>query len=188
MSTVILTVGPRASGKSTFCEKAVTLDPSLTLISRDKILIELCGSTILSPYSGGHHYAVEKMWEAVERHLQTQAPGTLILDTWNGTAHERWHIRTKLEQLGGTRIVAWYFITAVEKVGEWFWKKPGIAKMSEWKERKGQDLVFFSEDAPLRDYAMFHKLNGSIENESFAQVVRIDPLTTSPENVSPLAR
>ena len=50
MREVILTVGPRASGKSGFCERVLAFDSSIVFISRDKILTELFGKTSLSPY------------------------------------------------------------------------------------------------------------------------------------------
>lgn len=54
MRRVALTVGPRGSGKSSFCKGFIRSHPSVSLVSRDEILIELFGSTSLNPYAGEH--------------------------------------------------------------------------------------------------------------------------------------
>ncbi len=181
MREVIVTVGTRGSGKSTFCEKALALDPSFVEVSRDKILLKVFNGTYLDPYGGGHFFASEKMWAEVTKHLFSPDL-KMILDTWNGDRHDRWLIARKLRDLGADRVVAWYFTTPVETVEEWFWQKPGIAKSSEMLARQGQGLVFFSEDAPRRDHEMFHRLAAEIDTEGFDEVVRINPLVLQPES------
>ena len=183
LKEVILTVGPQGSGKSSFCEKAVALDPSLTLISRDKILYELFGSVFLDAYSGGHYHAYEVMWERVKEQVEATSDSRIILDTWNGGSRERRAIIERLRELGVGRVVAWYFVTPVETVSEWFWNKPGIAKSSEMCARSGQGLTFFSDKAPKHDYKLFHKWARDIDLDGFDEVVRINPLVTTPEQV-----
>ena len=181
MREVILTVCTRAAGKSTFCENVVAIDPSIAYISRDQILIELFGSTNLSPYGGGHMYAIEKMWEAVQEKICSTEK--IILDTWNGNHGERQAIIRKLRQYGADRVVSWYFVTPLKFVEEWFWQKPGIAKLSEMRDRQGQGLVFYSEDAPRHDYNLFHKWASDIDLDGFDQVIRINPVAMRPEDV-----
>lgn len=183
MREVIVTVGPRASGKSCFCDKVLALDLSLVLVSRDKITIELCGSTSLDPYSGGHQYANERMWETLTELLESCDDVRVILDTWNGSSRERKCINQKLRALGVDRIKAWYFVTPVECVEEWFWLKPGIAKIEEMRDRQRQGLAFYSEDAPRRDYELFHEYAEEIDSDGFDEIVRVDPLTTEPEHL-----
>lgn len=183
MREVIITVGPRASGKSRLCDKVLALDPSLVLVSRDKITIELFGSTSLNPYSGGHHYANERMWETLAELLESRADVRIILDTWNGSSRERIYINQKLRDLDVDRIKAWYFVTPVERVEEWFWLKPGIAKMEEMKNKQGQGLTFYSEDAPRRDHRLFHEYAEEIDSDGFDEIVRVNPITTEPEHL-----
>lgn len=183
MKEAILTVGPQGSGKSCFCEKAVALDPGLSLISRDKILLELFGSVFLDAYSGGHYHAYGVMWERVKEQVEATSDSRIVLDTWNGGAIDRKAIIEILRGLGVERVVAWYFVTPVETVSEWFWNKPGIAKSSEMCTRQGQGLTFFSEKAPEHDYKLFHKWAGGIDLDGFDEVVRINPLVTTPEQV-----
>ena len=181
MKEIVLTVGPQGSGKSTFCEKIVALDPDSVLISRDAVLIDLFGSVFLDSYSGGHIHAYEVMWEMVKRELQTSKKSRLILDVWNGTSQDRGGILQILRGLGAEKVVAWYFITPIEVVQEWFWKKPGVARTSDMKDRRGEQVVYFSDSTPSRDYVLFSKFAKEIDKESFDRVVRVNPLLATPE-------
>ncbi len=170
MRKVYVTAGTRAAGKSTFCQKALDLDPSLIEISRDKILIELFGDTSLDPYTGGHDYANDKMWEAVEKALIPEDI-RLILDVWNGDTVARRRILRNLHAFGADQVIAWYFVTPLEFVAEWFWQKPGIT----------HDC--YGENAPRHDHKLFHKLAVNIDSDGFDGVVRINPVTMNPEEV-----
>lgn len=176
MKEVFLTVGPRAAGKSSFCRQAIERDPSLGFVSRDDILVGIFGKTMLDPYSGGHGYAEEVLWKTVERSLGTAPDVRLLLDMWNGSSRERRDILRRLRELEVERVVAWYFVTPVERVEEWFWNKPGIAKWSEMYTRKGEGLAFYQDDAPRRDYELFHRLAAHIDEDGFDEVVRINPV------------
>jgi predicted kinase len=183
MCEVILTVGPRASGKSTFCEQTVSFDPNIILLSRDKIMVELFGSTDINPYIDGHLTANEVLWDQIRSLLVRTPVPRIILDTWNGSSPERRHIIRRLKDLGAQKVIAWYFTTPAELVEEWFWKKPGIAKISEMKNRLGQGLTFYSDDAPLRDHELFHDFASDISNDGFDEIIKINPLTTLPDQV-----
>ncbi len=183
MREVILIVGPRASGKSSFCERTVAIDSSIVLVSRDAMLVELFGKTSLDPYSGGHEYVSEQMWKVVEDQLKSISPLRMILDTWNGSSDERRNIIAQLRRLGAERIIAWYFVTPVEYVKEWFWKKPNIAKVEEMATRQNQGLTFYSSDAPRRDHEIFHQMALGIASDGFDRILRINPLTIELEQV-----
>jgi len=185
MREVIVTAGTRAAGKSTFCEKTIALIPSIVEVSRDKILIELFGSTSLSPYGGGHYYAYEKMWEAVKKVLQAPKV-TMILDVWNGDSEERKSIIKQLRKLGADRVVVWYFTTPVETVSEWFWRKPGIAKMGDTSPRTDGKVGYYSEDAPVNDHKLFHLYAEDIDSDGFDEVIRVNPLTMNPGDIIPM--
>lgn len=183
MKEIILTVGPQGSGKSTFCEKVAVSDPDLVVISRDAILTELFGTAFLDAYTGGHFHAEEVMWRRVRNEIKTSSKSRMILDCWNGFPSERRKIVTHLWNCGVKRIVAWYFVTPIEAVSEWFWKKPGVARMSQMRELHGQGFTFFGEDAPARNYTLYHESASGIDSEPFNEVVRINAMITKPEDV-----
>lgn len=183
MREVILTVGPRASGKSEFCQKAIQIDPSITLVSRDELLIKLFGTTSLNPYAGDHYLAEAEMWKIVEKRLKFGSELKILLDAWNGSSRERLAITRMLRDLGADKIKAWYFVTQPECVNQWFWQKPGIAKMSEMRSHLGKKYVFYDDDAPRRDYKLFHQLALEIDSDGFDEVTKIDPVITLPEHV-----
>ncbi len=183
MIEAMLTVGPRASGKSEFCRKAILVDPSISLVSRDELLIELFGATSLDPYTGDHYLAEKQMWKVVEERLKSGSHSKTILDTWNGSSEERASIIHMLRNLGADKVKAWYFVTPLEYVDQWFWQKPGIARMSKMRSHLGQEFVFYNDDAPRRDYKLFHQLALGIESDGFDEVTKIDSITTRLEHV-----
>ncbi len=160
--TVFVTVGPRGSGKSTFCERIISKNPNVTLISRDKILMSLFGDVCLSPYSGGHQYAYSIMWKMVGEHLNRSA-NILILDVWNGYFDERKYIIDFLRKLGAEKIIALYFITPVSSVEKWFWQKPEVVRSH------------YLDTSPVHDHILFHRLARGICSNGFDQVLNIDP-------------
>ena len=179
---VIMMVGTRGAGKSTFLDKTLACDPSIVGVSRDKILFDLFGSMSVDPYSGGFCNVYEKMWEEAAAALAPRDV-RMILDAWNGSSCERQQMLWKLRLLGADRVVAWYFTTPLETVEDWFWKKPDVAKMSEMGSRQGQGVVFYSEGAPGRDHKLFHKHAGGIDSDGFDEVVRINPVVVEPQDV-----
>ena len=181
MREVIVTVGPRASGKTSFCEKVIVVDPSIVYVNRDNILVELFGESSLDPYSGDHIYAYKRMWEVIKQQLNPE-DARVILDTWNGDADDRRLIIKNLREHGADRIIAWLFVTPIKLVEEWFWKKPGIAKISEIN-KQGEGLVFYSEDAPRRDFRIFRQLVSDIGSDGFDEVIKVNPITMLPERL-----
>lgn len=183
LKEAILTVGPRASGKTTFCKKALEIDPSIIFISRDEILISLFGKVAIDPYVGGESYVLDKIFEKIKEISESNPSLTMILDYFNGNSLERKFIIQKLRELGFDQVTAWYFTTAPRYVKEWFWKKPGIAKFSEMEEKKDQGYAFYFEDVPIKDYNTFWALVATIDTDGFDDVLRINPLESSPEDI-----
>ena len=176
MGTVVyLLVGQRGSGKSYYAKRTMENQSGLTIVSRDEILVRLFGSANLGAYGGEHFFAGKVMHRLLRRKLSSQTDVRLILDTWTGDSIERERLVAKLRQYGANRVVALYFTTPLDTVNAWFWKKPGIARISEMNEKRGQGLVFFSEDAPAHDHKVFHILASDINSNGFDQVVRVDP-------------
>ncbi len=171
---VYLLVGQRGSGKSGYIEKILKNQNGFYIISRDEILIRLFGSTDLNPYTGGHCYAFKIMRRLISMKLSSSGNIKLILDCWTGNSSERKALIKGLQSCGATKIIALYFMTPLETVKEWFWKKPGIKKIGQ-KADDEEHTVFFSEDAPERDYEIFHNLAKDINSDGFDKVVRIDP-------------
>jgi len=183
MREVILTAGPRGSGKSTFCEKAIELEPSIIYVSRDKVITDIFGTDTLDPYTGAQEHAIKKMWEVVESILQSSEDVQLLFDTWNGFPSQRTFIIDKLREMGADRVVAWYFVTPVETVDRWFWQKPNIAKMSEMRTRREEKLHWWPDDGPRNDFKLYHEQALHIDENGFDEVVRINAEIMEPKDV-----
>lgn len=174
---VYLLVGQRGAGKSYYAKCLLANQPDLSLISRDEILVRKFGSTDTNPYGGAQWYTLEVMHRLLRIVLRTRPMINIVLDYWTEDSKERALLVQKLREYGATRVVALYFVTPREVVSSWFWMKPGIAKMEEMGKRGGENLVYFSADAPSRDYDMFHRLARYINSDGFDQIIRIDPRT-----------
>ena len=118
MIQVALTVGPQGAGKSTFCENFIAEYPSVVLVSRDKVLIELFGSAYLDE-GGGHFIGKLRMWEIVIEHLKSGCT-KLILDCWNESCSDRQGITSRLRSLGVEIVEGWHFITPPDVCMNWF--------------------------------------------------------------------
>ncbi len=183
MKEALLTVGPRASGKTTFCKKAVELDPSIIFISRDEISVSLFGKTSFGTYKGEHLVVLKEMFEKIKKAAESSSDLTMILDCFNGNTQERKIIIHKLREYGFEVVKAWQFITEPKYVKKWFWGKPKIAKSSEMTEKMGKGFVFYSDDAPIKDYNLFSTLVTTIGSDGFDKIIKIDPLITNVEEV-----
>ncbi|OGZ04002.1 MAG: hypothetical protein A2648_00160 [Candidatus Lloydbacteria bacterium RIFCSPHIGHO2_01_FULL_41_20] len=175
-NTVYLLVGQRGAGKSVYAEKILSQQPGISFVSRDVVLTRLFGSTDLSPYSGQSERGGAVTKRLLRRILSTRTNLKLIFDYWTGEGRDRRNLNQWLRRHGAVRVVALYFITSLPLVNEWFWKKPGVAKAKEMKTRENEGLTFFSENAPSRDYEVFHRIASDIASDGFDEVVRINPL------------
>lgn len=169
-------MGPRGSGKSEYCQRLLANQPDFSVVSRDSIVARLCGTEHPDAYSGGIEVGMMIMHRQLCRKLSTWTGLRLILDCWTGESSERKSILEKLHQYGADQVTALYFVTPPEVVSEWFWKKPGIAKMEEMISRQSQGLAFYIEDAPKRDYQLFHRYARKIDSDGFNKVIRVNPL------------
>jgi predicted kinase len=175
-NTTYLLVGQRGAGKSHYASKLKEQHPELVLISRDEILVRLFGSTSLSPYTDGHIHANDEIFREIEKTFSKNKGEKVLLDHWTGFSCERRSLVRKLRQLGALRVVALYFTTPLPLVEQWFWSKPGIARISEIGTRNGEkDIAFYSDNAPSYDFNLFHKEAQDIDDNGFDEVIRIDP-------------
>jgi predicted kinase len=174
--TVYLLVGPRGSGKSNYCDRMVSRQQDLAVVSRDAIMLQLFGSVHSNKYEGGHEYAFGVMQERLRTLLSAENGIRLVLDAWTGTSRERKALISVLREYGATRVIALYFITPVEYVEKWFWLKPKIARIGEMSEKHGQGYTFFGDDVPRRDHELFHRYAADIDSDGFDQVIRVNPL------------
>ncbi|MFH1129266.1 MAG: AAA family ATPase [Patescibacteria group bacterium] len=174
-NTVYLLIGQRGSGKSYYAKRIIENQPGLSAVSRDEILLRLFGAIDTDPHTGMLYFAQEIMYRLLRRKLSTQTGLKLILDSWTVESKERKLFISKLRQYGATHIIALYFITPLETVNLWFWKKPEIAKIKEMKTRREKGLTFFSENDPAHDYEVFHKYASQIDSDGFDGVIRVNP-------------
>jgi len=174
-NVVFLLVGPRGAGKSTYGARLTEANEGLIMVSRDEILVRICGSEHMDPYTGAHLHFFRIMQRLLRRILRSRSGVRLLLDCWTSSRLERMHIIEDLRKFGATRVVALYFITPPEMVDTWFWKKPGIARMSEMSSRPNEGLVFYPERAPREEHDEFHHHARSIDSDGFDEVIRVDP-------------
>lgn len=172
---VYLLVGQRGSGKSTFASTVKKQHPEVLFLNRDDILIEMFGSVHPDAYSGGHFVAIKELYCRFTQITANQDESKTLLECFTGSFFERQVLIRDLRANGATKVIALYFVTPVELVRQWFWQKPGIAKMGDQKKR-GQDVVYYSENAPSHDFEAFHDLARKIDINGFDEVIRIDPL------------
>ena len=175
-NNVYLLVGPRGSGKSTYCEKLVANQPELSIVSRDAIMVRHFGSAETSSYVNPSEFIGPCMQRLIRRKISLGKDLKLLLDAWTGDSTDRKTVISTLRWYGANRVTVLYLVTPVELVKKLFWKKPGIAQMSEIRRRQGEGLTFYSEDVPERDYANFHKHAINIDSDGFDQVIRVNPL------------
>lgn len=175
-NTVFLLVGQRGAGKSFYARELKKVCPEIDIVSRDDALFERFGTVLFDHYGGELEYIKEVISRLLRMKLRKSSGTSLLLDYWTFTSTERQALIRELREYGAGKIIALYFITPAEIVADWFWKKPGIAKMSQMKASRDQGLVFFSEDAPVNDYRVFHKFAKGIDADGFDEVVRINPL------------
>jgi predicted kinase len=174
-NTVYLLVGQRGSGKSTYAKRLAEADPNIVLLSRDEILIREFGSEHGGYDDGRFAYAITQVFNNLREEISTRKGVRVLLDTWTSDSAERQLMTATVRACGATRVVACYFVTPLNLVSEWFWKKPGIAKASEARLRRGEKLVYFSDIAPVYEYQGFHECAQGIENDGFDEVIRVDP-------------
>ncbi len=179
MKEVFLTVGPRGAGKSMFCEKALELDPELVLISRDKILIELFGTTGLSPYTNDHVIGWKKMEKVVQSILK-RIKVQIILDCWNGFPEERRNLTEFLRTCGAEKITAWYFVTSEEICTKQRLTRDKEEGPNGLANRDWYDAVYCG--AYKRDHALFHSMPVDVD-QGFDEIIRIDPFTMHPKDI-----
>ncbi|MDO8183776.1 MAG: AAA family ATPase [bacterium] len=171
MKHVILTVGPRGAGKTTFCRQIVSERPEIVIVERDEILIKLFGGTSLCPYSGGHEYGKKVLLAVLEEHLNQEST-TIILDTWSGFPDDRKTITRRLRSMGVDRIEAWYFVTSEAKVVKQFIEREMREKPPQTdSERRSLN---FRVDMCFRDFNLYHS-QGVTEEQGFDKVCLINP-------------
>jgi hypothetical protein len=175
-NTVFLLVGPRGSGKTSYIGRLLESQSELSAVNRDEIFVRLFSSTHGSAY-GGEINAVKLITGRLLRFkLSTQRNSKIVLEYWTGESRDRQNLTTELRKYGASKVVALYFVTPGELVSEWFWKKPGVAKVSDIKNQHPEGTVFFSESTPSRDHEVFHQFAAGIDSDGFDEVIRINPL------------
>lgn len=174
-NVVYVLIGQRGSGKTYYGQRLIENQSGLSVVSRDEILVRVFGSTDTGSYSGCQGLARKIVYRLLRRKLSTQKRLAILLDFWTEGSLERRDLIEELRKFGATRVVALYFVTRLEMVNQWFWLKPGIAKISEMKTRKDEGLTFFLESAPANDYEVFHEYASQIDSDGFDEVIRVDP-------------
>lgn len=131
-----MTIGPPGAGKTTYCQKVVTANLDIPLVSADAFFMQEFGKIGFDPYNGELHYVWRCFWEHVRRSMESvKAGSTLILDCWNPTPHARREMQKRLRDDGAGKIIGWYFITSPETCRNWWVKR-------EYKGESADSLEF----------------------------------------------
>lgn len=170
MKTLLVTSGPRGGGKSTYVEAVKERHPHLPVVSRDKIRVELFGSTGLSPYTCDHEIAFSKMLEELKHALSSNEPSEIVLlDCWNGYSRDRKHIIKTAKELGADKVYCLQFVLPVHICIEWFMRKSHTGGLSEYSVR--------------RDYELYYKTAENIEEDGFDSIFLVNPCQLRFENI-----
>ena len=161
MKRVVLTSGPRGAGKSTFIADYVSHTSGVQVLSRDELLVELYGTTMLDRYTGDHHYASQLFSKKVEDVLETHASIDLIVDYWNGYADARRALIDEYRRFGADRVICWKFVTPKDVCVDWFMNK--------------EDAAGYTRRMVARDYDLYHTNAKSILNDGFDSVRYVNP-------------
>lgn len=162
MKTVILTSGPRGSGKSTFVDLVQKAHPDIKFMSRDKLLMEIFGKTGLDPYLGEHEYAKKVFQDKLKNVLAEKGNFKLIVDYWNGFSSDRQSLIKMFRRYGAERVICWQFILPLDVCLGWFFKK--------------SDSRGYTQDGISRDYKLYYQKARDIEEDGFNAVYYINPL------------
>jgi len=160
MTKIILTVGPRGAGKTSFCKEIRRVNPKINLLSRDAFLVGMFGKEAAwDPYLGAFQVGMPLFWKEVEQSVQKYE--VTLVDCWNGRSNERRSIIRRLNKYGPDILEAWYFDVGIEMCLKWF------------HEREGGNIDF--NHARVRnDYSLFYSKVGE-EMDDFDVVRIIDP-------------
>jgi len=149
--------------------------PSVVLVSRDKILIELFGDAYLE-YGEGHIIGRQRMWEVIAEHLHGGCT-KLILDCWNDNPIQRRDMADYLRKLGVEVVEAWYFITPLDVCRQWFLGDFVPRKMG---NIEGQKIMRKMKELSYnRCYENYHAEPVELE-QGFDVIHRINPLESPP--------
>lgn len=142
MKRVILTSGPRGSGKSTYVKSLALRHPEVVVVSRDDILLSLFGDTSIY-HRAEHDYALGVMFKELREYLSPEHPAsTIILDCWNWFSDERKDIVETARSFGADKVTCFLFVVPVELCVEWFRQKPDVEEVSEGKVRLDHRLYY----------------------------------------------
>ena len=163
LNTVILTIGPRGAGKTTFCKEIVRQRPDVAFVERDAILVELFGSASLSPYSGAHQQGY-KVLSGKVRELLGSGSAIVLLDPWNGFPKEREILTAHVRSLGAKFVMGWYFVTSENVTTRQFMER----------EKSSGFQGFGTERNARADYQFYHRQPVALD-QGFDVIVEIDP-------------
>lgn len=110
MKRVILTVGMRGAGKTTFCNNVKQQHPNVGLISWDRWYKENFPDWGFDAYSGEGYVATQLLWDHIADVL-TAHRQPLIIDRWLPTPERRQAAIIKLCRMGVEFVTCWHFVT-----------------------------------------------------------------------------
>jgi Chromatin associated protein KTI12. len=177
MREVILMVGPPASGRSTFCKKALEFELGMIYVSGDEQSAALFDNDYVNLDSEQQQAVWDQMWILLEACLKKEDV-KILLDVWNLTSYERLEITTRLRNRGAEVVVAWRFITPLETCKRWYFEKDGS-----WITR--HIIREYFEQRYDVWYRAYHEYPVET-SQGFDRVCLVNPVSFSPRDVLPL--
>ena len=162
MKIVILTSGPRGTGKSTYSKLIKEAHPDIKYLSRDELLIDSFGVTALDSYSGGYEYIDRLFTKQLKEILAEDSDIKIIADYWNGYSSGRRALIKNFKECGADLVYCFKFIIPKEICLNWFFKKP--------------DSRGYSERGISNDYNLYYRTSENIEDDGFDAIYYINPL------------
>ena len=160
-----IAVGPKAAGKTTFCQLYADTRP---------------GTVLVRPLDEAAKESIDEgiLWKTMAQNLRSPADKDtmLILDCHHDDPAQRKATITRLHALGIADVEAWYFVTPEHVCVKWFMEREEREEraLTDPRDRKWRSLFRVEIVKALRhDHARFPF---PTVQEGFSRIRKIDPL------------
>lgn len=174
---IVLSIGPRGSGKTTYCDRVIKHYPKVRIFSQDDAIRKQFGKLTFS-----QHEQVDMafLWQAAFSFLRSlDRESDAILDMNFMSKAERISSIIKAKMAGAQSISCWYFVTPLQASAEFFMKKP--------ERERGEfttaiySLYYRDFHEQCRDIECDHLVYSGPNQYGFNLIRRIDPTDPNQE-------
>lgn len=139
MKTVILVVGRRGAGKTTFTSLVKQHHPEIGVIHFDQYFRENFSDWDFDMYSGDSHIANEILSRHITDVLHSHKHRPLLFDSWLPTPSRRIAKIARMFSLGAERVICWHVIAPPDVCNRQFAQREFNKKA--WRGYSFEDLV-----------------------------------------------